>query len=402
MNSTELGSLRKEVERTFRRKVLSSIDCLQLSDEIFNRTGERLNFNTLRRCFGLVKSAYPPSQNTIALLCKYCGFHSLEELVSFSLKLEQEEGTYNKGLLSYLVGLFQNLEVKGAHDTTCLSFIQYTLSVLHQEPELIMPLQRAIAKCRNGQEYYFEQFVQLDQLNHYYGEGLRFYLQEKREDEAQVFGHSLLALRAWLSGDEASLDKHYGEVMQAADVSAHSPRTCGYYFATRLLHAEAAGADSTEVLQEAQDCYQRFQTSLHRYQALSQFEESLSTALLLTGQYEEALYYCERALASLRGHKTNLSDSSALVLRLYQAVACAFSGAEDKAEQLYEAIDPADFPLLSKQYLTLLYLLLGAHLQRSRRYEEQVEHLVGETGFTRLAAGLAEQVPLKAASEKVA
>jgi hypothetical protein len=40
--------------------------------------------------------------------------------------------------------------------------------------------QRAIAKTRNGQEFYFEQFVNLDELNSFYGDGLRYYFMKNK------------------------------------------------------------------------------------------------------------------------------------------------------------------------------------------------------------------------------
>ena len=66
--------LKAEVERVFRKKILSYSDCLQLSDEIYLKTGQRLNVNTLRRCYHLVASKFNPSTSTLNVLSTYCGF----------------------------------------------------------------------------------------------------------------------------------------------------------------------------------------------------------------------------------------------------------------------------------------------------------------------------------------
>src|SRR6476620_7481999 len=72
--------IKKEIQYIFGRQIVSSRDCIQLSDEIFKRTKVQLNPNTLMRFFGLVKAEYPPSQSTLTILSKYCGFQSVDEV----------------------------------------------------------------------------------------------------------------------------------------------------------------------------------------------------------------------------------------------------------------------------------------------------------------------------------
>ena len=80
MKNDLLPALRKELENSFGRKVLSSRDCLQMVDDIYQKTGYTINTNTLRRFFGLVKTDYNASPSTLSILLKYCGFNSIEEL----------------------------------------------------------------------------------------------------------------------------------------------------------------------------------------------------------------------------------------------------------------------------------------------------------------------------------
>ena len=72
-----------EVVRTFGRQIVSSRDCIQLSEDIFEKTRDQVSPNTLRRIFGLVKADYPPSYGTCQILMRYCGFTTVEELVKF-------------------------------------------------------------------------------------------------------------------------------------------------------------------------------------------------------------------------------------------------------------------------------------------------------------------------------
>lgn len=58
------------------------------------------------------------------------------------------------------------------------------------------------AKNKAAQIYFFERFVDLDNLNGYYGDAISIYLKNKKSKEAQIFGNCLLFMKAFLSKDE--------------------------------------------------------------------------------------------------------------------------------------------------------------------------------------------------------
>ena len=59
------------------------------------------------------------------------------------------------------------------------------------------------AKNKSAQIYFFERFVDLDNLNGYYGHAISLYLKHKKTKEAQIFGNCLLSKKAFLSNDES-------------------------------------------------------------------------------------------------------------------------------------------------------------------------------------------------------
>src|SRR5438270_7415853 len=77
-----ISKLKHEVEETFGRRIISSRDCIQLSEDIYFKAGDLINPNTLRRLYGLVKAEYPASTSTLSLLAKYCGFNSLDDIIN--------------------------------------------------------------------------------------------------------------------------------------------------------------------------------------------------------------------------------------------------------------------------------------------------------------------------------
>src|SRR5689334_9286228 len=124
------SSLKKELENSFGRKIVSSRDCIQMVEDIYRKTGETVNANTLRRFFGLVKDDYPASSSTLTILSKYCGFNSLDEIEQVSSKNNTEDDVNKEEVLRYMVSLFKNTQVSGEEDRTFYPIIEQTIVFL--------------------------------------------------------------------------------------------------------------------------------------------------------------------------------------------------------------------------------------------------------------------------------
>ncbi|OLY93809.1 hypothetical protein SAMN05444008_111161 [Cnuella takakiae] len=386
MKENNLALLLSEVEQTFTRKILIASDCIQLSEEILNKTGFKLNSNTLRRCFGLVKSTYPPSITTVNILARYTGFSSFDEFVQYKSSAKAQEPEASKSLLKYLIYLFKALEIEQKNDATAMKLIQTVIRYYKYEPQIIYPLQKELARTKSGQDYYFEEAVNIDRLASYYGDGLRYFLHEKRTAEAQIFGHSLLALRSWLLHHEAALEKHYQEVLQYPLHPGLHSFVKGRHFATRLLYAHSVDADPSLIIKEASVAFKNLIPTQDHYRHYPCFQLIIAEALMLTGNFDEAFFYASNGVAQLKSQETAIHNHSLFhALFLYQAYALAQSGDIKKAKELFERIDPGAFYFLSKQYLTIFYLYLSAKVNRTKLPCEQLDFLVKETGFKKLA-----------------
>lgn len=206
--------LKEDVEGVFGRRVLTARDCQQLSDEIYTRTSAVINYNTLRRFFGIVKSVYPASAATLDILARYCGFDSIGDLASYKGKMYRTLTDDERGMVRFLAGMFRQTPTASINDGTFLAVVRQAIDFVNDHPAVADKLQRAIAKTKNGQDFYFEQFVNIDKLNSHYGAGLRYYLAEKPTPEAKIFTHALLCQRGWLSGRPEEVVQHYEPVMQ--------------------------------------------------------------------------------------------------------------------------------------------------------------------------------------------
>lgn len=388
METAHIIQLKLHVERTLGRRILSSSDCHHLQNEITQQIPVSISFNTLRRFFNLMKAKHEQSIYTLNTLSMYCGYSSFDEFVTSLQEHTAQKGdvgTTNTDLLNYLVLLFRKTEVVGPNDDTFNRLVRETILFLEHHPSLIDQFQRSISRTRNGQEYYFEQFINMDNLNAYYGDGLRYYLQAKHTMQSQLFGHYLLSLRYWLTMDNKNLEKHYKAIMQQDLDKKPQPSWTGLFYAPQLYYAHASGADTERILIKARQSCPTTPSLKDGVISMIVCQFVLSQALVLTAQYEEALFYIDELLKGRKKQATYSIDASLLeAIRLFKAISLAQLGEKADAKELLESIDPTNFHFLSKRFMTILYLSLKLLLKKNASDQKQLEHLVQATGFTRL------------------
>lgn len=378
--------IKGEIQNIFGRRIVSSRDCIQLSDEIFQKTKFQLNPNTLRRFFGLVKAPFPPSHSTLTILSKYCGFQSVDDFQMVRRNVADSEISED-ATLHFLVSLFRDITVKDANDRTFLSLVINTVNFLNRSPGLTEKFQCEIAKTKNGQEFYFEKFVNIDKLDSYYGNGLRHYYNQKRIINSQVFAHSLLVYRYWLTGDNEMLKKHYSLLEQQKLTSAVTPFIYGRYWAAQLYHAHASKEPADKIILAA---YKYYSSVSKEYSTTSfpRFELYMAEALVLTGYCEEGLYYIQQAKKNYTEHDDYNYWKFFQNFVLLETIAYTkISGTV--ANELFLRINPMKFYFLRKAFSNILYLLLIDQLKKpGSKHNEQLDALIKETGFLRLRSVL--------------
>lgn len=381
MKKDLLPALRKELENSFGRKILSSRDCLQLVDDIYQKTGYTVNANTLRRFFGLVKTNYSPSPSTITILAKYCGFNSIDEIENISTVAHEAEHINKEEILHYVISLFKSLTVKDGHHAIVESLVQQTVIFLERNPTLIDKFQREIAKTESGQYYYYELSVHMDRLNTYYGDGLRHYLRGKNTDEAKVFAHSLQVFRYWLTEDLAQMEKHMAALADIS-VNQHYPsHILGRLIAARIYFANAHQQSVEKILIDATKYHVAIMSGRgNAAPFFPDFELALCEALILTDQQEEGIEYIRRGKSFLNSLKTGPQTNPFM---LWENLV---NTRKDTGIKRFDQLNKKPQPVvtynyhLNKRYNNLLVLALD---KNNRKHNGHVKDLVGETGFSR-------------------
>jgi len=394
-----LPALRKELENSFGRKILSSRDCLQMVDDIYQKTGTTVNANTLRRFFGLVKTNYSASPSTITILSKYCGFNSIDEIETITHGTSVEDAINKEDVLHFLVSIYKSVNVPEGQHAFMDPLVQQTVTFLERNPALIEKFQREVAKTATGQHYYYETNVNMDRLNDYYGQGLRHYLRAKNTDEAQVFVLSLQVFRYWLTGEQSKLDLKLAALQSSAISHNYSPRILGRLIAARIFAADSHQEPIDKVLVEAS----RYHVSNTAARSVghgqnADFELAIAEALILTGQVDEGKEYIRRGKAALNAR----NGVPANPFTFWEQVIPA---GKEQSLKKFEIPKKSQLPpsynyYLHKRYHNLVMLALNSS---SQKQHEQLESLVRETGyirFLRLAAIKKKRVASKDTSEQ--
>jgi hypothetical protein len=381
------------VERIVGRKVITASDCEYLSNDIYRQTKLRVSLNTLRRFFQLMKSKYQPSSFTLNLLSKYCGFSSFDEFISHKEWAIDNKTNSSSDLLNFLILLFKDLETKGVDDITYINLIHEIIKNLEKWPQVIDEFQSQIAKTPNGQFFYYEQFVNTDNLNGYYGDGLRYYLHERKDPQAQIFGHSLFCLRNWLSMNNEKVYTHCQELDRYNVNETIHPSICGRYFASQLYRAEVYGYDLDPILSTVREFYTDTKYSKAVNHGFPYFEFILAETLVLTQQYEEALFYIIEAIKKRNNYAPPYVDLKLFEsIYLFHAIALKNIGKAEKAKEMLEMINVENFYFLAKKFNLVLYLLQRQSFHKRDLLRGQLHHLIKQTGFKKLVASYPEFV----------
>lgn len=377
-------TLKEEVEQTFGRPIFTAKDCIQLSAEIFNRTKVQISPNTLRRLFGLVKATNSPSKATLNVLAQYCGFYSLSDVPLSVQRNGNTEMVQRENVVNFLYGLFQEVPIEEMEKDILLELVKNILLLLNRDLELAHVFQRQIAKTPNGQTLYFEQFIHLDKLNDYYGDGLRYYMYEKKTAEAECFGYAMLTFRYWLSGDDAKLRQSFGQLQAVYPVYIKDPFIVGRYYAASLFYAHIQGEAPGALLGEAHKYHLGASQHKGRKQEFPFFEYVLSAALVLTGHSGEAQYYMDYSLEKFDRDPWFARLGNYQILHLLKGIAHSDAGEKGQAGRIFDKTNLSEFSFLSKKFSTILYLWLAGKLKRRiHRKEELLDALILETGFKR-------------------
>lgn len=238
----DIEPLLEHTQSTFGKTITTNFDCCNLADEIFRTTDFLISAQTLRRVFRLIQSRTGASKYTIEVLCRYCGYHSLDQFLFYTGSVSMNPARLNEATIYKDFFDVETVPISRQElNSTYRKAVKNILKHLYNDRELYNLVVPMLAENRTAQNYLFEQFPYIDGLGRGFAAGYNFYLQRKLEPEAQCFGNAILFLSAALQNDRDELVTYINAINSISLNDIRHPFIRARYIGSNLLYHYMAG-----------------------------------------------------------------------------------------------------------------------------------------------------------------
>jgi hypothetical protein len=251
--------LKKNIQIELGKAISTRRHCEELEVEILRKTGVKLSYNTIRRFFNLAgeRSVSKQTVATLDVLSNYSGFRDFHSLKIGMTKSESLEAV-TPGQINILSGVFhltgkqkvtflenhisdhswplmvslmaERASAEGDREFFYLFFdsavifqnsnylnqrlyfgMQY-LGIIIRNLVFRNELQRHLASHEFGRIFYYELFVDMDNLALDFHKGVQHYFNSSIQEQDRLFSASLLHFQAWMAGSRINRSKWFEEI----------------------------------------------------------------------------------------------------------------------------------------------------------------------------------------------
>lgn len=380
VNEKHVVHLKKLIHQTFGKPLTHSFECELLSKDIKSVTGNYISPQTLRRFLGFLQTDYAPSPRTLNSLASYIGYSHWH---SFTEKSSSEYQSLTLGQEANLYLDFYKIEMKEEADMNYHNASRNVAFRILFNPALLSKLSPALAKNPVSQIYFFERFPYIDGLCTDYKRSIRLYLQKKNQ-EAQIFGNSLLFLSAFLSGRNKELKLFLNRINNNSIEKTLHPFTIARYIGSNILFEKISGGNTDVWLEEAKKWNIYFlQKRNVSFWSYPYFQHMISDYLNLAGLFKESYSIVRTIRYDNKDYEIEKGYMGALEV-IYQVA--RHSSSPDSFTTWLATTQAFDniSPLFKKFYQLQVYSIYNVLLSASKtkqKVNEIIENLINQTGF---------------------
>jgi len=398
-------NLIKAVEKKFGFKILNRGDCEKLSEVIHEQIDKNINYNTLRRIYGLAKPV-KTRKDTLDVLSQYVGYisyyHYVNEApyeISWESRLhlyELKDNKDTKALLLFLERKAQRAEdivlpiinlirefllAKRIHELNNLfasdvlknNIVTYnqkliignSAGILLRSIKLSKQEINLLCKTPFFRATIFEIFVDYSFLNGYYAVFLK-YFSEKKDYKNKLFVKCLLNLKSFLNNEKIK-DIQIGDTQL---MELH-PILIGRYFSNFLL-AEKKEAH-----------FFKIKTIANSFTFLSRdyeiYYEPIVIAIVTNNLKVQSwvIEQIEKHLSKNAYPEPHYLETYHLMKTWYYA----HTGAIERAKDLFEKININNFILSYKTFLLFFYYAAGHKLHKTIEFQQLTENYLEKNPY---------------------
>lgn len=235
------------------------------------------------------------------------------------------------------------------------------------------------AKSKSGQLYYFESFFDMDSLVLHAGESLTYYLKYNKTEKAQIYGHFMKFMQAFLSMDIAGCEKEYHNTKAIAFSNGNKPLSTGLYHCAQIIYESVCHNQlSDELMADIfQNAAQLFTLGHQSTNSIPHYELSIVLALNYGDCFNQINKLSEQVFNRYELVKYRTSAYYQLFRAIY-ARALLNTGRAPEALSIFEKVRFHTIPVNTKQYLLLRYKLIQVEFLMHAQETEHALQLIDD------------------------
>jgi len=394
----EIEKFQLSVESVFGKRVVNRPDCEELSIAVYNKTKLSINYNTLRRFFGIAgqKNNSNVSKSSLDILAVYCGFLSyfdfctqlgaidnLGKLYKLQLEVIQQDSftiattekylsqlnknehqfslmnfivlvAFNRGDLAFLKQIFKIKKVFNGDDyfIAHLYFLIQTIGVQVQiHPQFSEELWKSWANEKQARFFYFELFVDMNNLINSHYIGIEYYLKHTTKHQDLIFAQSLLAWRYLMLGNIKKAKKEISKIENIPLKENIHPIPIARFFNCKLLmEYMETGNVSINLLNEISKYQKLFSTNTQPF-----FEHFITEGLAATNCIDLALNFIHEANKKVQLNQNFYLNGSSERMKIIEAYCLMKNGNKKESKELIKKINLEDLDSISREYDSIFF-----------------------------------------------
>ena len=301
-NQDNIQRLKAFCITTYGTPIESLNDVLALQISIEKTIGQNISTQTLRRFFGLVKSATNTSLTILNICSNYCGFLDWENFCSrsttanhnFKLLTVKEEANIYKDFFNIQIPAISKQHWNEGYFYACKNIFKRLFDCVDLYDELVPTL----LKNEAGISYGMERFIPINGLCKGFDRGYELYLQVKKKPQEQIFGNCILFLGAAFSLNIKNAKIYLDRINSNNILQSNHPFVFARYLGSNILYYHLINDEKNkQVWLNKIEEINRLEPNKFGFETFNNlFELMIAEYLYLANEYELAYKYMQVTL----------------------------------------------------------------------------------------------------------
>ncbi len=365
--------LQKNVKQMFGKHITTATDCEVLANLISQKCNTNISSQTLRRFFGLIKSASASSKFTLDLLSKFCGFLDFKD---FSHSYSTTE----------LELFFANTD---NNDESYWRKSEQLSKQIAESPELLVSTHHRLMSFPMARKYFIENHPSRDLICTVYSEYFQAYLKYNTSNEAKIFAYGFLFQSAFLHQNLELMELYFRRVKETELTDEVHVIPAGLKYGVQLLYADFTGNEYLFRKYFAEMKKTRLQYIHGSEHSVCSFEYTVLESLIFTNRIKAIKFLLDNNTCQKSNDQSFIpaerKETHEQVWNILCAAAYQKLGNDQKSAEYFDRVNLDNLGIGWKKYYSIIYYFTQLNQTVYNQTEpiiSKLKTLIGETYFS--------------------